>query len=250
MDIMAQKRGDRLVFKEHCQRKLLSDVISRENLSQKRLAKLMGVSRRGVRHWINEDRLLPESVLTQMTNLFPWIRAYKNYVINKLPSNWGQTKGGIKRVKMKDFNAQRKKVVGPKGEIMYNNQEKKIAEFLHKNNLRYKYEPVIKLESRCYIPDFVIGKNIIERCGYGDWNIYWSNIIRKLKQFEKYKIGKVFILVPSRNFNLAIKKLQKLNNLIILKEEEIEVLPELMRAHGPITTKVVGKAQHGRAASS
>ncbi len=226
--------GNKLVFKRDFQRRLLLDIISIENLSQRKLAKLAGASRRGVRHWINEDRLLPQSVFKQLIKLFPWVRYHRKHIIDRLPSNWGQTKGGIKRVKMKDFNAQRKKVVGPKGEIMYNNQEKKIAEFLHKNNLRYEYEPVIKLESRCYIPDFVIGKNIIERCGYGDWNIYWSNIIRKLKQFEKYKIGKVFVLVPSRNFNLAIKKLQQFNNLIILKEEEIEVLSELIKgSKGP-----------------
>jgi len=231
---MVKRFENKIVFKKLYQRKILLDVISRENLSQRKLAKLVEVSRSGIRHWIKEDRLLPESVFSQIVKLFPWTRMYKNHIINKLPSNWGQTKGGVKRVKMKDFNAQRKKVIGPKGEIMYNAQEKKIAEFLHKNNLKYEYEPIFKLENKYCIPDFVVDGNIIERCGYGDWNVYWSNIIRKLKKFEKFKVGKVFILVPSKNFGLAIKKLKKLDNLIILKEEEIEALIELIkgpRAH-------------------
>lgn len=221
--------GNKLVFKKDFQRKLLLDVISIENLSQRKLARLMGASRRGIRHWINEDRLLPQSVFKQLITLFPWVREHKKHIIGRLPSNWGQSKGGVKRLKMRDFNAQKKKIIGPKGELMYNIQERRIAHFFYKNNLKYKYEPIFKLGKRHCIPDFVIGNNIIERCGYGDWNIYWSNIIRKLKQFDRYKVGKVFILVPSKNFNLAIKKLRKLDNLIILKEEEIEVLPELIK---------------------
>jgi len=238
----------RLYFRKDFQRKLFLDIISKENLSQRKLAKLLGVSRSATRHWSKPDRLLPKFIFNRLIKLFPWVKSYYKYVSKMVPMNWGQIKGGKIRGKMKsnltksdrikgfrkaNIVTLKRKVIGPKGEKMYNYGEKKIADFLIKNNFDYEYEPVINLGNKYAIPDFSVNGNIIERCGYSNWDIYWSNLIRKFKLFEKYKVGKVIVLIPANHFNFAIKRLQKLNNLIILKEEDTEILHKILRAQGP-----------------
>ena len=95
--------------------------------------------------------------------------------------NWGQIKGGKIRGKMKSnltkverikgfkkatIVTRKRKVIGPKGERMYNIGEKRIADFLLANNFNYQYEPVIDLGDKYAIPDFVVNNNIIERCSF------------------------------------------------------------------------------------
>ncbi|MEM5790598.1 MAG: hypothetical protein QXP77_00925 [Candidatus Aenigmatarchaeota archaeon] len=116
---------------------------------------------------------------------------------------------------------------------MYNIREKKIAEFLHTNNFPYQYEPIVNLGNKYVIPDFLVGNNIIERCGYSNLDIYWSNVRRKFKLFNKYKVWKIIVIIPPKHFDFAIKRLKGLNNLIIVKENEIEKIREILRAQGP-----------------
>ena len=255
----------RLQFKKSFQEKLFLDIISKEKLSQRKLAKLLGISRNTIKNWYREERLLPETIFVNLNKMFPWTETYSKFLLDKVPSNWGQIKGGKIRGKMKsnltksdrikgfrkaNLTTFKRKIIGPKGERMYNIGEKKIADFLIKNGFDYEYESVVNLGKNYAIPDFLVGDHIIERCGYSDWNVYWSNIRRKFKLFNKYKTGKIIALIPKKHFTFAVKKLYDLNNIIILREEDIEVLPKLFRAQGPITTIVVGKAQHGRAAGS
>jgi len=245
---MEPQHDFRLNFKEDFQRKLFLDVILKETSSQRKLAKLLGVSRGAIKHWSKPDRLLPEYVFNHLIELYPWVKSYYKYVSKKVPINWGQMKGGKIRGKMKsnltrferikgfrkaNIVTRKRKVLGPKGERMYNIGEKKIADFLLKNNFDYHYEPVINLGDKYAIPDFLVNNNIIERCGYSNWNVYWSNLIRKFKLFERYEIGKVIVVVPSKHFNFAVKRLQRLNNLIILKEDDIEKMSKILgpRAH-------------------
>ena len=246
---MGPQHNFRLHFKEDFQRKLFLDVILKEGLSQRKLAKLLGVSRCAIKHWAKPDRLLPEYIFNHLVKLHPWTKPYYKYVSEKIPMNWGQIKGGKIRGKMKSnltkverirgfrkasISTRKRKVIGPKGEKMYNIGEKKIADFLLANNFDYQYEPVVNLGDKYAIPDFLVNDHIIERCGYSNWNVYWSNLVRKFKLFNKYKVGKIIVLVPSKHFDFAIKRLQRLNNLIILKEDEIEKLSKILegpRAH-------------------
>ena len=262
---MIDRFTDKFMLEEGFQSNFLNEIMIREKLTQRKFAKLLNVSRRGLRHWLNEERLIPKIIFITLLNKFSYIKTYQKYILKELPRNWVQIKGGkirsktkcnlTKKDRIKGFNKAKysisqRKVIGPKGELMFNNGEELIAEFLLKNNFDYNYETIISLGKNYAVPDFIVSDIIIERCGFGNWTPYWSNLVKKLHRLEKYKKGKVIILTPSKYFEIATKKLHKINNLILLREEDIEVLPSLIRAHGPITTKVVGKAQHGRAADS
>jgi DNA-binding XRE family transcriptional regulator len=75
-------------------------------LSQDNLAEELGVSRRCLRNWINENRLLPSTIFAKIINLVPALEDFSNEVIEKCPQNWGVIKGGQVRV-----NEMRKKGV-------------------------------------------------------------------------------------------------------------------------------------------
>jgi hypothetical protein len=236
--------GFRLKFRSGTQRRLFLDILSKEKLTQRNLAGLLGCSREGVKNWANDCRMLPEYIFDYLEKMFPWVAAYRNNIVGKVPLNWGQIRGGKIRSKMKNnlTNNDRikgfrhankitfkRKVVGPKGERMYNNGEKRIADLLFKNGFDYSYEPVINLGERYAIPDFVVGGNIIERCGYSNWDVYWSNAVRKFKLLRKCNSGKVILVIPSKHIVFAFEKLHKLKGLIILEEEHIEVLKDLLK---------------------
>jgi len=242
----------KIIIEKGFQKKMFSEIISKEKLSQRKLAKLLNVSRSGVRHWMKEERKLPKLVFEKILKLFSWTVKYKKYSCGILPKNWVQIKGGkirsktklnltkedrIKGFKKAKISMHQRKVVGPKGELMYNKDEKKIAEELIRNKIQYEYEPIISLGKNFAVPDFIVGNVIIERCGVGDWKPYWSNLKRKIKRLEKYKKKyKIVILVPSKYFSIAVRKLYNVKNIIILKEEKIELVLKFIRAQGPITT--------------
>ncbi len=256
----------KIIIEKGFQKKMFSEIISKEKLSQRKLAKMLKVSRSGLRHWMNEERKLPQLIFERILKLFPWTITYKNYFRGILPRNWVQIKGGKIRSKMKinltkedrikgfkkaKIKMHRRKVIGPNGELMYNNNEKKIAEELVRNKIRYEYEPIISLGKNYAVPDFVVGNIIIERCGFGNWKPYWSNFKRKVKRLQKYKKKyKIVVLVPSNYFKIVVKKLCNTKNITIFKEENLELLLDFIRAHGPITTLSCGHSSVGRAIGS
>lgn len=235
--------NSKVVIENGLQRKLFLAIRKREGLSQVKLAKLLGVSRRGIRHWENEERKLPQFILEALIENFPWTVIYRKCVLGVLPENWSQIRGGKIRSKMKmnltredrikGFRLARlkikRKAIGPNGELMFNAGEKRIAEELIRNEIRYDYEPVISLGENYAIPDFIVGNTIIERCGYGDWEPYWLNIERKIRRLKTYTKYKIIILVPSVNFDIVIKRLDMIRNIIILKEENLELLLDFLK---------------------
>lgn len=246
---MGPQHNFRLIFRRGFQQKLFLDIISKESLSQRKLANLLGVSRSAIKHWAKPDTLLPEHVFNHLVKLYPWTKSYYRYVSKKVPINWGQIKGGKIRGKMKtnltkadrikgfrkaNIITRKRKVIGPKKEKMYNIGEKKIADFLVANNFDYQYEPTINLGDKYVFPDFLVNNIIIERCGYSDWEGYWSNILKKLKLYEKHFSGKVLIIVPPKNFKIAVKQVKSLDNVIIIKENQTQLIASHLKGSGPI----------------
>ena len=232
------------------QKKMFSEIILKEKLNQREFAEILEVSRRGLRQWMKEERKLPELIFERILKTFPWTIIYKNYVRGILPKNWVQIKGGKIRSKMKTNLTKRdrikgfknakiklfqRKAIGPNGELMYNVNEKKIAEELMRNDIQYKYEPIISIGKNYAVPDFIVGNIIIERCGFGNWEPYWSNLKRKIKRLEKYdRKYKIVVLVPSNNLKMVIEKLYNVKNITIFGEENLESLLNFIRAHGLI----------------
>jgi lambda repressor-like predicted transcriptional regulator len=209
-------------------------------LSQRKFANKIGVSRRTLRNWIYGTWLLPENIFEKCLIISPEMKFYSKFITAKLPENWGMIKGGNIRSKMKtnlnnELRAKgfrkansrtiKKRFIGPKGEKMYNQAEKRIAEILFATKTKYQYEPFMNLGKSYAFPDFLIKDIIIERCGYGNWNVYWERVKKKFQLYDKYFSGKTIMIVPPKNFEIALQKVAKyVKNIIIIKENELEVL--------------------------
>jgi len=78
--------------------------------------------------------------------------------------------GGVASVKSKaNF---RRKVVGPRGEMMFNKLEREVATILLSIGVNYEYEKVFRRSSNHVIPDFTVGDVLIE-CTY-DTRVDWK----------------------------------------------------------------------------
>lgn len=253
----------KIVLKNGFQKKLLNEIMSENSLTQRKFAEMLEVSRSGLKNWKNEERLLPKEIFIKILNLFPRFKFYNKYILTELPRNWTQIKGGKIRSKMKinltkedrikafersKLSYFKRKIVGPKGELMFNKYEKRIAECLLKNGLKYQYEPEVLLGKNYAFPDFLLDSIIIERCGFGNFENYWSILERKISRFNKYRKENIIILVPIKNFKIATKRLKKAKDIVIMTEEDLKTLPFIIKLMGPgsITTqKVVDIAQPG-----
>lgn len=241
---MGLQHANRLEFKKRYQKEFFEKLIAESNLSQRKLAKKVKVSRNSLKNWAEERMFMPENVFFDCVKILPEMMNYKKFIVNIYPKNWGQIKGGKARGKMKSNltreirikgfrNANlvtvKRHVIGPKGEKMYNNSERKLAEVLLENGFKYQYEPAITLGNKYAFPDFVVKNTIIERCGYSDWPGYWNRIIRKTELYARYFKGKFIILVPPERFNIAMRRMKShIKNVIILNENEIDKLPSLI----------------------
>jgi plasmid maintenance system antidote protein VapI len=242
---MGSQYANRIQFKRGYQKEFFIELQTKTKLSQRKLAEKLKVSRRTLRNWINEIRLLPENIFYRCVKILPELMRYRMFIINIYPAKWGRIKGGKIRGKMKNNLTQKlrikgfrianqktikRKVLGPNGEKMYNLGEKRLAELLMECDLNYRYEPVIKLGGKYAFPDFLVKNSvIIERCGYSDWPGYWNRILKKAKLYEKYFKGKFIIVVPDNRFNIAVKKVGlRVKNVIILKESSLEILPNFI----------------------
>jgi len=187
---------------------------------------------------------LPENIFYECIKILPELSSYKLFIIDIYPTNWGRIKGGKIRGKMKsnltkklrikgfriaNLKTVKRKIIGPNGEKMYNEAERRLAELLLKHDLEYKYEPLINLGDKYAFPDFLVKNTIIERCGYSDWPCYWNRTAEKIELYEKHFKGKFIIVVPPNRFDIAVRRLSShVKNIIILKENTINILPKFI----------------------
>jgi len=93
-------------------------------------------------------------------------KAGRRALISNLGADYKQfmrrisSKGGINSVISKK-NLMRK-IIGPRGEPMFNQLEKDVARILLSANVDYQYEPVLTVGHQTIIPDFKTGNLIIE----------------------------------------------------------------------------------------
>lgn len=112
-------------------------------------------------------------------------KAAQRALISKLGANYEQfmrkiaSKGGINSVISKK-NLMRK-TIGPKGERMFNQLEKDVANILLSANVDYQYEPVLKVDQRTIIPDFKTGNLIIECTKWTNTKVKAMSLKEKIK---------------------------------------------------------------------
>lgn len=94
-----------------------------------------------------------------------------------------------------------RKTIGPKGEKMFNELEKEVAEILLKLGLDYKYEDVLHLKNRHIVPDFIINQILIE-CTY-----FWR-IDQKARTLKE-------------KFNKILNE-TKIDRIVVITKEEMK----------------------------
>jgi hypothetical protein len=247
MQQIGYQHTNRILFTKGKQTFFLISIMRNRKLSQRKFATLLGTNRRTLRNWIDEISLLPENILRECLKISPESKIFLQFVKEKLPSNWGQMKGGTVRSKMKTnlndklrkkafkmskLQTKTRRVIGPKGEKMYNEGEKIIAECLTENNIDYKYEPLLNLSNKYFFPDFLVDNIIIERCGYSNWDGYWEKALKKFQYYDKFFSGKIIMVISAESLKVAYKKVKKVlenvENIIIIKENDIELSPRFI----------------------
>lgn len=244
----------RLKFQKGKQKEFFLKIKKLKNCDWKNLATFLNINFETLREWVKERRYIPEDIFVKIINLYPQLKIYENYIIEKKENNWGQIKGGLsggKAIKEKlknDFkyriewvekcrkgginninkgliknweigfrNIGKRKFIGPKGEKMFTKTEKQIAEFFAENNVKYEYEPRIILNGNNYFPDFMIDNLIIERCGVISKK-YFNSLQNKLRDYLNWK-GKVILIMP-KNVERVLNKNVKIDEKFITITED------------------------------
>jgi len=102
---------------------------------------------------------------------------------------------------------------GPNKEQMVNELEFKVAIQLFKLDIKYQYEPLLRVEEKKFYPDFKTGKNIIECC-------YWESEDRWLYLSRKFSI------YHGSGFNCILVTKQKCKKYFHLIPEFVTILKE------------------------
>lgn len=156
-------------------------------------------------------------------------KAGRRALISNLGADYEQfmrkasSKGGINSVISKK-NLMRK-IVGPRGEPMFNQLEKEVARILLSQKVDYEYEPIIVVDNQLIIPDFRTGNLIIE-C------TKWTNAKPKAMSIRE-KIKRLLTRYPKLDFlvvttsSLKKRYTHHLSGLVkVLSTEEFEYLME------------------------
>lgn len=126
--------------------------------------------------------------------------------------------GGVASIKSKiNF---RRKVMGPRGEMMFNKLEQEVATILLNIGANYDYEKVFHQSSNHVIPDFVVGNVLIE-CTY-DTRIDWK--ARRIVERYKPLLSQIqqFRLIVITTDKLKFKYCNHLNGFAtVLKPSEL-----------------------------
>ena len=73
--------------------------------------------------------------------------------------------------------------------------ERRCADFLFKNNIKFQFEPLILLDGKQYRPDFFLPEYtlFLEICGYGHMPHYNERLKKKARLYEKHNLQVLFI---------------------------------------------------------
>jgi len=131
---------------------------------------------------------------------------YLNYLRNRGSKIFGSWHKNFKRNNKKEYyeiqherfrkslKSLSKRSYTKRGEKVRNILEKEVADFLFSLNLKYEYEPFVKIDFKGYFPDFMIGNLIIE-CTMWKGDIKLSYLRKKIKDFKRFGY-KVRLVIP------------------------------------------------------
>ena len=121
----------------------------------------------------------------------------------------------------------RRTSVGPKKERMVNELESKTAKKLFSLKIKYKYEPLFKVQDQIFYPDFVVSNTIIECC-YWEHEDRWLYLASKFAKI--YGSGFECILVTKRSCKKFLHLIPEF--VTVIMEENLNDLGAYFRPYG------------------
>lgn len=174
--------------------------------------------------WVYGRYLPPYEVVKAIHRLIGKSKNLAELKVKLVSDNWGSVKGGKNKINAYGTNLTKvdrakggrnafkdpkrlksishlgflkrckRKFLGPNRESLFNKLEKEVAETLHANGIKYEYEPIIPLEERFVIPDFLLKGEVAIEC------TEWTNVKEKSYQLE----NKIKRLLASKVIKRAI----------------------------------------------
>jgi len=98
-------------------------------------------------------------------------------------------------VKLERRRAFQPRIETKSGVRVRSSYEKTTADFLHKNNITFQYEPLILLAGKQYRPDFFLPDYdlFLEICGYNHMPFYTDRTKFKQELYRKHNLRAIFI---------------------------------------------------------
>ena len=121
----------------------------------------------------------------------------------------------------------RRTSIGPKNEKMVNELESKTARKLFSLKIKYKYEPLFKVQDQIFYPDFVVSNTIIECC-YWEHEDRWLYLASKFAKI--YGSGFRCILVTKRSCKKFLHLIPEY--VTVIMEENLNDLGAYFRPYG------------------
>ncbi|MCD6477093.1 MAG: hypothetical protein J7K26_02950 [Candidatus Aenigmarchaeota archaeon] len=220
-------------FKKGKQRYLVSKAIEIAG-SERKLEKISKIPKSSIYGYKNELYNLPlerAKILAKICKI-DFNILLKKWVEKILPHNWKEKLGGKKRIelaikegKFEEMirNIQRKSLLVQakyrfktlRGEMVRNDLEMNIANFLYLNNIDYIYEPYIKINNNRYFPDFLIPDwNLIIECTKAPSKL--AILMKKINDY-KSKGYRIKCIISDEVFN----NYKTLKSKYKLKESEL-----------------------------
>lgn len=262
---MEIKNSDRIKFKKGKQSKFLRLAAKRVG-SLRGLARFIGIPWGYFWYYLDEQITLPGKIFKKILPLtsISQEEVMTGWIDKLLPKNWGAIKGAIKTSKIikkklkeneeyrkkwiekckkggavfkdkmiKNWDigfrkAGRRKVIGPKGEKMFNQGEKNIATYLLSKGIDYEYEPLIRINGRPYFPDFIVGNMIIERCGFITKN-YADILKRKINDYVYQWKGLIIFVGPKKVLKRLKKKVPISRKVLTILEDNLEYMAKMVQ---------------------
>jgi len=254
------RKCERIRFKKGKQSEFLRRA-SKPFGSLRKFAKFLDMGWGYFWYYISEQVTLPGVVFDKSLPFTGLSKKFilNNWVIEILPYNWFAIKGGVSTGKINSERlkndmkfrrmwverskkagsklkgrfienwdvgfrkAGKRKVTGPKGEKMFNENEKDIALMLLSKNKNYEYEKLINLNGKFYFPDFIVGKTIIERCGLST-NNYLDSLKNKITDYTNCWDGKIIIVCPKHLFGKMKGLIPQNSKINLITEDKLDIM--------------------------
>lgn len=190
----------RLLFVKGKQRNFLKNFLEINNLTLNPATELLNIGRTTFKEWLKERYTLPHEIFSKICEMTPQLNIYENEIKERLSSNWGQVKGGRKRIlDGHEINESLENARKMK------NLKRLDSSFFSKKEIRIKNKLLgrlveEKVNLKCILATCLLTDGSLSNEGEGYRISYYAKDI-VLKNFIKALLFKLSKFIPSENFD-------------------------------------------------